>query len=128
MAHPDYEALLAAFARVDASIKTCDRGGIDGYTHIHSGTQIRGDRCASHWILVERSNGTVALRDPIGRKLGGQPRVALPISDHPLGWSVRADFGRYGWGFDAVTLLRRWATLEHFARDVIAAAREHGGW
>jgi hypothetical protein len=131
MPHPDHDAILAAFRRVDPSITTCDRGDPqNGYTHIHGPSQPRGaDRCNSHSVVVEKQNGTLSLRAPIGVQLGGVARAQLPISSNVLGYSYRSNYGEYGIGFDAPAVRRGWASLDDFARAVIAAARQQpGGW
>lgn len=107
----------------------CDRAGPGGYTHIHGPNQPKHpDQCRTHAIAVEKFNGTVALRAPIGQRLGGVLRPDLPISAHPLGYSAGNKYGDFAYAFDSSHILRVWQTYDAFARDVIAAFVAAGSW
>lgn len=134
MAHPDHDAVLDAFQREAARrgypvpLGICHRAGDAGYTHIHGPNQPRrAKHCLTHAVGVEKVNGTVALRAPIGQQLGGVLRPDLPISRHPLGYSV-GPFGAFGYGFDTPHIMRVWPTLDAFAGDVITAFVALGTW
>lgn len=127
MAHPDHDAVVDAFQREavrrgDPILRICYRAGDAGYTHIHGPHQPYGtERCTTHAIVVEKFNGTVGLRAPIGQQLGGVLRPDVPITAHPLGQSAGA-FGRdFTHGFDIQHIMRTWSTLDAFSRDVVAA-------
>jgi hypothetical protein len=130
MTHPDHDAVVDAFRRVGAPTNQCDRGGPGGYTHVHGPSQqVHPDRCTTHAVCVEKQNGTVAVRSPVGEMLGGRRRPDLPIARHPLGYSHRPDYGQFDHAFDLPAIRANWPTLDAFARDVIAAANTHlGGW
>lgn len=129
MAHADHDDIIEAFRRVDPSVATCDRGGVDGYTHVHGPRQPhQSDRCRSHWIVVEKVNGTVSVRDAAGTTVGGRPRVHLPIKVDPLGYSVRDDFGGFTHGLTANDIRSLWPTFDDFARDVIRHVQQRTTW
>ncbi len=131
MPHPDHDAIIDAFLRVDpACTAGCHRGNPgNGYTHIHGPHQAIGNHhCTQHGVTVEKTNGTVSLRDPIAQQLGGTPRVAVPIAQDPMGYAVRPNFGHFGRGFTSGKILQGWRTFDDFARDVIAAFRAGPGW
>lgn len=129
MAHPDHDAVVDAFRRVDPGIVICDRGGAPGYTHIHAGTQALGaTRCTTHAVVVEKQNGTVSLRAPLAQQFNGVKRPPLPIAQHPLGYSHRSDYGSFDHGFASRDLSAGWSTLDDFARDVIQAAKVINYW
>ena len=120
MAHLDHDALVGAFMRVDPRVVTCERGGDQGYTHVHGPSQAPGiDQCRTHWIVIEKINGTVSLRDPAGAAIGGRQRPAVPIRQHPLGYSVREDFGGFPTGLTADDIRSRWQSYDDFAREAI---------
>ncbi len=131
MPHPDHNAIVAAFATVDPTCRAgCHRGDpARGYTHIHGPSQAsHPDRCSTHSVIVEKFNGTVSVRRPIGATLGGTRRTAIPIAQDPMGYSVGPEFGDFDIGFTVVTILARWATFDNFARAVIASARASHVW
>ena len=66
--HPDHDAVIAAFQRVDVSIRICSRGGDTGYTHIHGPSQSPGDRrCTNHLAYVENRTGQWRCGHPSAR-------------------------------------------------------------
>lgn len=125
MPHVDHDALIAAFRRVDPGIRTCDRGDpLLGYTHIHGPHQPPGNgHCTNHTVTVEKQNGTVSLRAPIAAAMGGTARAPVPISQDPMGYSHRADYGKFGVGFTSATIQGKWNPLDDFAREVIRQAQ-----
>jgi hypothetical protein len=124
-----HDDILDAFRRREPQILTCDRGGVPGYTHVHGPSQpADATRCHTHWVVVERHNGTVGLRRPLAAALGALPRPLIPITKHPLGYSCHKAFGEFDNGFEIGTLLDRWATLDAFVRDVIERCRTFGSW
>lgn len=134
MAHPDHDAVVDAFQREAARrgdpvpLEVHDRAGDAGYTHIHGPHQPRRPkRCRTYAVAVEKFNGTVALRAPIGQQLSGVRRPDVPITTHPLGYSV-GPFGDFGYGFDIPHIMRVWTTLDAFAKDVIAAFAASNNW
>lgn len=132
MAHPDHQALLAAFRRACGTITTCDRADPnDGYTHIHgpsSPAVPHAKRCATHAVVIEKFNGTVSPRAPVGQQLQGLDRPECSIKSDVLGHSHRKNYGNFGVGFDTATIRQRWSTLDDFARAVIAASQAAGQW
>lgn len=129
MAHVDHDAIVNAFQRVDPSVAICDRGGADGYTHVHGPSQAyRPDRCTSHWIVIEKVNGTVSLRDAAGIAIQGHLRPVVPIKADPLGYSVREDFGGFTLALTAKDIRTRWPTFDDFALDAIQHVRAATTW
>lgn len=101
-----------------------------GYTHIHGPHQKPGNgHCTTHTVTVEKQNGTVSLREPLAVAMGGTARAPVPITQDPMGYSHRADYGNFGVGFTAATIQGRWNTLDDFAREVIRQAKRLlGSW
>ena len=129
MAHVDHETLKDAFERVDPRVKFCDRGGEHGYTHVHGPSQARGDgQCRTHWIVIEKFNGTISLRDPAGAAIGGRERPLIPIREHLLGYSFRKSFGGFGTGLTADDVRSRKQTLDDFAREAIRLVSAFTTW
>lgn len=132
MAHPDHDAIIDAFYRVGGTICTCDRADPDeGYTHIHGPNfpPVAGaTRCLNHVVAVEKYNGTMSPRDPIGVNMQGRTRSQCSIKVDPLGHSHQKNYGAFHTGFDVGTIRARWKTLDDFARDVIACARASSLW
>jgi hypothetical protein len=132
MAHPDHDAIIDAFRRVGGTIYTCDRADPnDGYTHIH-GPSFRpasgATRCMDHAVVVEKHNGTVSPRDPVGVNMQGCSRTQSSIKVDPLGHSHRNNYGAFHTGFDVGIIRTRWRTLDDFAREVIAQAKANSLW
>lgn len=134
MAHLDHDAVVDAFQRVAAQrgdptpLRMCDRAGDTGYTHIHGPHQPQGlERCTTHAIAIEKYNGTVALRAPIGQHLGAVQRPDMPITKHSLGYSAGA-FGDFDYAFDVPHILKAWSTFDAFARHVIASLAASSRW
>jgi hypothetical protein len=132
MAHPDHDAVVDAFQRVGVTIYTCDRADPnEGYTHIH-GPSFRpapgATRCMDHAVAVEKCNGTVSPRDPVGVNMQGHSRPQRSIKIDPLGHSHQKNYGAFHTGFDMSTIRARWRTLDDFARDVIAQAKASSLW
>lgn len=126
---PWHDDILHAFRRIEPRIATCDRGGVPGYTHVHGPSQPADPaRCHTHWVVVERYNGTVGLCQPLAKALGAVPRPLIPITKHPLGYSCRAAFGRFDNALEIATILDRWETVDAFVGDLIAQCRELRTW
>ncbi len=137
MANPKHDAVVDAFQRVAASLghpmplRTCERGPKIGYTNIHRPNQPplgMHKRCTNHVIGIEKTNGTVALHEPIGERLGALKRPKLHIKDHPLGGSAGTNYGKFGYAFEYSEILKKWETLDAFARVVIAAFKASSRW
>lgn len=130
MTHSDHDAIVDAFRRVGGPTSQCDRGGPGAYTHVHGPSQpLSPERCTTHAVCVEKTNGTVAVRSPVCEALGGSPRPDLPIAQHPLGYSHRPDYGQFNYAFDVPTIRAKWQTFDNFARAVVAAVKSHfGSW
>ena len=132
MASLDHDAIVAAFRRVAGTIYTCDRGHPDkGYTHIHGPNHqpARGAlRCGDHALAVEKYNGTLSPRDPIGTAMHGHSRSQRPIKQDPMGYSHKKSFGAFHTGFDIGTIRKRWKTLDDFAVEVIKHAKARSLW
>lgn len=129
MAHADHDAIVEAFLRVDPRITICHRGGVKGYTHMHGPSQVRRrNRCSSHWIVVEKANGTVALRDVAGVATGCRPRPLVSINADPLGYSFRKNFGHFARALTASDIQSRWPTFHDFADDAIRHVRGATTW
>ena len=132
MSHSDHDAIIDAFRRVDGRIYTCNRADRHkGYTHIHGPNfhpQARATRCTNHAVVVEKFNGTVSPRSPVGSKMQGLNRRDCSIKTDPLGRSHRKNYGSFHTGFDVGTIRARWATLDDFAREVIARAKAESQW
>ncbi len=122
MAHQDHDDIVAAFRRVDIRIQLpCDRGGERGYTHLHGPSQQRGvDQCTTHWIAIEKVNGTVSLREPAGAAIGGRLRPEASIDEDPIGGSVGTKKGGFTHALTADEIRAKWTTFDDFARDAIA--------
>jgi hypothetical protein len=129
MAHPDHNALVAAFA-AQPGVQTCHRGTPNaGYTHIHGPNQPHhATMCTTHSVVVEQFNGTVSLRDPVGLALGFAQRVSQPITTHALGHSRGPNFGAFGYGIEAVEILRRWGSWAAFVRDIVSVEVARQRW
>jgi hypothetical protein len=132
MAHPDHDAIVDAFRRVGGTIYTCNRADpIDGYTHIHGPSfppQTGAIRCNSHAVVVEKFNGTVSPRTPVGTLMQGSIRAQCSIKINPLGHSHRENYGNFGTGFDIPSIRARWSTFDDFAREVIAKSKAASTW
>jgi hypothetical protein len=129
MAHPDHNAIVAAFA-AHPGVQTCHRGAPNvGYTHIHGPSQPHhATMCTTHSVVVEQFNGTLSLRDPVGLALGFAQRVPHPIATHPLGYSRGPNFGAFGYGLDAAEILRRWGSWAAFVCDIVAIEVARQRW
>ncbi len=132
MAHPDHNSIIAAFQRVGGTIYTCERADpSDGYTHIHGPSfppQPGATRCAKHAVVVEKFNGTVSPRSPVGKKMQGHPRTQNSVKVDSLGHSHREHYGDFDVGFDVPAIRARWASFDDFAKEVIAHAKAEGQW
>jgi len=131
MAHQDHDDIEAAFRRIDPSIQPrCDRGDDErGYTHLHGPSQHRGVRqCTTHWIAIEKVNGTVSLREPAGAAIGGRLRPPVPINEDPIGYSVRANYGGFTHALTAGEIRAKWTTFDDFAKDAITHVKAHTAW
>lgn len=126
MPSPYHNALVQAFARLGCHHIRCNRGDPNnGYTHIHGpSTEPHPKKCTNHLAVIEKTNGTVAPFEDIALVLGASKRPqGLKISANPLGYSVRRGYGKFGYGFDVATILRKWGTFEAFAEAVATVAR-----
>jgi hypothetical protein len=124
-----HDRILEAFRRADPNLTICDRGGNRGYTHVHGPSQPAGDgRCRTHWVLIEKHNGTVAFRRPLAHELSANPRPNLSIRNHPLGFSNRPSFGEFDLALESSAIEERWDTTDDFAREVIRRCRARGVW
>lgn len=131
MACPHHNQIIAAFANLGAHRTNCDRGDpSDGYTHIHGPNHPPGSgpRCVNHLATIEKTCGTVSLYQPIALALQGMARQPVPIGQHPMGHSTGAEFGNFGYGFDALLILVRWGSFDDFAKVVIGIAQKHNRW
>jgi hypothetical protein len=125
----DHDDILEAFRRIEPGIVTCPRGGEPGYTHVHGPSQAAdSERCRTHAVVVERLNGTVAVRRPLAIELGASPRPLVPIAEHPLGFSHRGAFGEFDHGWEVAAIRQRWGTLDAFAQEVVNRCRAAGSW
>lgn len=125
----NHDDIIDAFKRAEPSISTCARGGDPGYTHIHSPAQPpAARRCSSHWIVVERANGTVAFRGILANKLGAAARPNLRIAAHAAGHSAGPAYGDFDHALDLDAIADRWPTVNDFVQDVLTACRSIGAW
>lgn len=85
-------------------------------------------RCMNHSVVVEKFNGTMSPRDPVGVKMKGLSRSDKLIKIDPLGHSHQKNYGAFHTGFDIGTIRTQWRTLDDFARDVIAQAQANSLW
>jgi hypothetical protein len=129
---PGHDEIVGAFKHVDPRVTTHVRGGEAplGYWHIHGPSQNpHPTRCTTHWITVERYNGTVSLRRPLALAMGGFVKrpEGKKITEHPLGMSFR-QYGAFDYALDAGTIAARWPSLHDFAREVISRCRTFTAW
>ena len=125
-----HDDIIDAFKRADPNVVTCDRGGLPpAYTHVHSPSQAIGAKqCNSHWIVVERANGTVALRGQLAQRLGATLRPVRPINARPAGHSAGPKFGAFDRALDPASIAGRWPTADDLVKEVLFAARSLGVW
>jgi hypothetical protein len=130
MSHPDHDKFVNAFLLTDPNVKTCNRGGLGGYTHIHGPNQPCAEHhCTSHAIIVEKRNGTVSIRSPIAKELGASLRPPnVTINHHPLGYSFRVNYGNFDYAFTAEEVLRKWLGYVTFAVIVIHILKANNRW
>jgi len=125
-------AIVDAFRAVDPAVTICPRPQQrPTYTHIHGPSQPvnSGGRCTTHWVCVERHNGTVALRRKLAKACDFTRRPdGVRIEDDPLGYSNRPSFGQFDYALTFSDIVHRWPDLEDFARDVIRWCRTHATW
>lgn len=130
MAHPDHNAIVAAFQALGGI--PCDRGHpTNGYTHIHGPgfpPKLGARQCATHAVAVEKYNGTVSPSAPVGSQMGATMRPQISIKKHPLGYSHRQNYGRFDHAFDVPSIQARWPTFADFVQDVVAHARRARQW
>jgi hypothetical protein len=127
MSNSYHDSIVKAFK----SISGTEVFSLDKYTHVHGPAHPckRGaGHCTSHLAIVEKENGTVAPHKDIAVTLGGTPRPQESIRTHPLGHSNGANFGNFGFAFDAATIRRRWDSYDEFARAVVLIAQKCGKW
>lgn len=131
-----YEAIIAAFGLADPDIQRCPRAGELGFVHIHGPLQQRGPRiCTTHWVSVEKYNGTVTTREEVGQRLKFDRRpldpatgVGVKIQKHPLGSSHKLNYGKHTHALSFEEIRLRWPDLKDFAREMIATCRTFTEW
>jgi transcriptional regulator with XRE-family HTH domain len=128
----EHDAIVEAFRKVDSRIQTCHRPNgakpSEGYTHIHGPSRRpTPPRCVGHPLVVERVNGWVGFREPLGKRLNAVKRHDARIQQDPLGYS-HVSIGGHKYVLIPSTILERWGSFENFAREVIKECQELDIW
>ncbi len=107
MVDPRHDKIAEAFEAVGGL-----RCPLATYSHVH-GPNDHGPRTSTdgkhldHLVVVE-FNGTVSIRAPVAQQMGGRARPLKSIREDPLGYSNRASFGAFDYGFTFDEIQKRW--------------------
>ena len=127
-----HDEIIEAFRTAFPQVRLCHRGDpINGYTHVHGPSQLLNldGLHQSHTVVVEKLNGTVALAGDLATLMGAVERPALPIHEHPLGYSAGPNYGRFWRALSAATIRAEWPTLDGFVEHLVnCATMTPEGW
>lgn len=74
-------------------------------------------------LVLELSNGTVAVNATLRHALGASPRPSVPLTAHPLGYSAGPDYGCFLFAVSHAEIRRRWTNEMNFAWAVASWLR-----